>query len=299
MKIDHEFTVSVPVDRAWAVLTDLEAIAPCMPGAQLTGVDGDVYSGKVKIKVGPVVSQYAGNVKFLEKDDAGHRAVIDARGRDSRGGGNASAVVTAQLHPDGDRTRVTVETDLKITGRIAQFGSGMIKEVSNKLLGQFVANLENRLLADGGAAQADATPAEETAAKDGQATDTAVSGTAEKAAQQTAKETGEGAAEAATAAPAEAAKDAAAADAKEKAAEPAAARSEAAGTAASGTAASGTAAKPADAGPARRHPPGRPGRGGRAARRAQPRRHLHLQAARPLAVALVVIIAVIVVLVVS
>src|SRR5690606_16840695 len=107
MKIDHEFTVSVPVDRAWAVLTDLEAIAPCMPGAQLTGVDGDVYSGKVKIKVGPVVSQYAGNVKFLEKDDAGHRAVIDARGRDSRGGGNASAVVTAQLHPDGDRPRVT------------------------------------------------------------------------------------------------------------------------------------------------------------------------------------------------
>src|SRR5690606_820004 len=134
MKIDHEFTVSVPVDRAWAVLTDLEAIAPCMPGAQLTGVDGDVYSGTVKIKVGPVVSQYAGNVKFLEKDDAGHRAVIDARGRDARGGGNASAVVTAQLHPDGDRTRVTVETDLKITGRIAQFGSGMIKEVSNKLL---------------------------------------------------------------------------------------------------------------------------------------------------------------------
>jgi carbon monoxide dehydrogenase subunit G len=305
MKIDHEFTVSVPVDRAWAVLTDLEAIAPCMPGAQLTGVDGDVYSGTVKIKVGPVVSQYAGNVKFLEKDDAGHRAVIDARGRDSRGGGNASAVVTAQLHPDGDRTRVTVETDLKITGRIAQFGSGMIKEVSNKLLGQFVANLENRLLADGGAAQADATPAEETAAKDGQATDTAVSGTAEKAAQQTAKETGEGAAEAATAAPAEAAKDAAAADAKEKAAEPAAARSEAAGTAASGTAASGTAAsgtaaKPADAGT------GASGtRPAAQAEEAEPLDVLSLAGTSiykrlvPLAVALVVIIAVIVVLVVS
>ena len=300
MKIDHEFTVSVPVDRAWAVLTDLEAIAPCMPGAQLTGVDGDVYSGTVKIKVGPVVSQYAGNVKFLEKDDANHRAVIDARGRDSRGGGNASAVVTAQLHPDGDRTRVTVETDLKITGRIAQFGSGMIKEVSNKLLGQFVANLENRLLADGGAAQADATPAEETAAKDGQATDTAVSGTAEKAAQQTAKETGEGAAEAATAAPAEAAKDAAAADAKEKAAEPAAARSEAAGTAASGTAASGTAAKPADAGT------GASGtRPAAQAEEAEPLDVLSLAGTSiykrlvPLAVALVVIIAVIVVLVVS
>ncbi|MEV5410017.1 SRPBCC family protein [Thermopolyspora sp. NPDC052614] len=148
MKIDNEFTVSVPIDRAWAVLTDLEAIAPCMPGAQLTGVDGDVYSGKVKIKVGPVVSQYAGTAKFLEKDDVNHRAVIDAKGRDSRGAGNASAAITAQLHPDGDRTRVTVETDLKITGRIAQFGSGMIKEVSTKLLGQFVASLEEKLLAD-------------------------------------------------------------------------------------------------------------------------------------------------------
>jgi carbon monoxide dehydrogenase subunit G len=156
MKIDHEFTVSVPVDRAWAVLTDLEAIAPCMPGAQLTGVDGDVYSGKVKIKVGPVVSQYAGTAKFLEKDDAAHRAVIDAKGRDSRGAGNASALITAQLHPDGDRTRVTVETELKITGRIAQFGSGMIKEVSTKLLGQFVSSLEEKLLADNAAAPAEA-----------------------------------------------------------------------------------------------------------------------------------------------
>lgn len=162
MKIDHEFTVSVPVDRAWAVLTDLEAIAPCMPGAQLTGVDGDVYSGKVKIKVGPVVSQYAGTAKFLEKDDAAHRAVIDAKGRDSRGAGNASALITAQLHPDGDRTRVTVETELKITGRIAQFGSGMIKEVSTKLLGQFVSSLEEKLLADNAAAPAE-TAADKTA----------------------------------------------------------------------------------------------------------------------------------------
>ena len=151
MKIDHEFTVSVPIDRAWEVLTDLEGIAPCMPGAQLTGVDGDVYSGKVKIKVGPVVSQYAGTATFAEKDDANHRAVIDAKGRDSRGAGNASALITAQLTPDGDRTRVTVDTDLKITGRIAQFGSGMIKEVSTKLLGQFVASLEEKLLADGAA----------------------------------------------------------------------------------------------------------------------------------------------------
>jgi uncharacterized protein len=145
MKIDNEFTVGVPIDQAWTVLTDLEGIAPCMPGAQLTGVDGDVYSGKVKIKVGPVVSEYAGTVRFVEKDDANHRAVIDAKGRDSRGAGNASAVITAQLRADGTRTVVTVDTDLKISGKIAQFGNGMIKEISGKLLGQFVDCLEGKL----------------------------------------------------------------------------------------------------------------------------------------------------------
>ncbi|MFF3442610.1 SRPBCC family protein [Streptosporangium sp. NPDC002721] len=145
MRIDNEFTVGVPIDQAWAVLTDLEGIAPCMPGAQLTGVDGDVYSGKVRIKVGPVVSEYAGTARFVEKDDAEHRAVIDARGRDSRGAGNASALVTARLRADGTRTVVTVDTDLKISGKIAQFGGGMIKEVSGKLLGQFVDCLEGKL----------------------------------------------------------------------------------------------------------------------------------------------------------
>lgn len=145
MKIDNEFTVDVPIDRAWEVLTDLEGIAPCMPGAQLTGVDGDVYSGTVKIKVGPIVSEYAGTARFVEKDDANHRAVIDARGRDSRGAGNATAAITAQLRAEGACTVVTVDTDLKITGKVAQLGSGMIKEVSRKLLGQFVDCLEGRL----------------------------------------------------------------------------------------------------------------------------------------------------------
>lgn len=148
MKIDNEFTVSVPVDRAWEVLTDLEGIAPCLPGAQLTGVDGDVYSGKVRVKVGPVISEYAGTVRFLEKDDARHRAVIDAKGRDSRGAGNASANITAALHPDGAHTVVTVNTDLRISGKIAQLGGGMIKEVSTKLLGQFAASLEAKLAAE-------------------------------------------------------------------------------------------------------------------------------------------------------
>ena len=163
MKITNEFTVNTPIDRAWALLTDLESIAPCLPGAQLTGVDGDVYQGKVKVKVGPVISEFAGTARFAEKDDAGYRGVIDAKGRDARSAGNASALVTAQLLADGDKTRVSVDTDLKISGKLAQFGSGMIKEVSAKLLAQFVTNLEAKLAAEeapaAAATAAGATPA--------------------------------------------------------------------------------------------------------------------------------------------
>jgi uncharacterized protein len=147
MKLDKEFTVGVPIDQAWGVLTDLELIAPCMPGALLTGVEDGVYTGRVKIKVGPVTAEYTGTARFAEKDDAAHRAVIDARGRDSRGQGNATAVISAQLRSEGTNTIVTVNTDLTIAGRIAQFGSGMIKEVSAKLLTQFVECLEAKLSA--------------------------------------------------------------------------------------------------------------------------------------------------------
>jgi carbon monoxide dehydrogenase subunit G len=145
MQIDNEFTVGVPIDRAWAVLTDLEGIAPCMPGAVLTGVQGEVYSGKVKVKVGPISSEYAGTAQFVEKDEVSHRAVIDAKGRDVQGAGNAVATITALLRADGSSTVVSVNTDLKISGKIAQFGSGMIREVSAKLLGQFVDCLEGKL----------------------------------------------------------------------------------------------------------------------------------------------------------
>jgi uncharacterized protein len=160
MRIENEFTVSVPIERAWEVLTDLAGIAPCMPGAQLTGVEGDVYSGKVKVKVGPVTSEYAGTARFVEKDDATYHAIIDAKGRDSRGAGNASAAISAQLRADGPRTVVSVDTDLKISGKIAQFGSGMIKEVSTKLLGQFVECLEQKV---SGPVDADAVADEATA----------------------------------------------------------------------------------------------------------------------------------------
>ncbi|MET7959308.1 SRPBCC family protein [Micromonospora zamorensis] len=163
MKITNEFAVAVPIDEAWAVLTDLEGIAPCLPGAQLTSVDGDVYRGRVKVKVGPVISEFAGTARFVEKDDAAYRGVIDAKGRDARSTGNASALVTAHLRPDGDRTLVSVDTDLKISGKLAQFGSAMIKEVSGKLVAQFVANLEAKLAADHSApavpaARADSEP---------------------------------------------------------------------------------------------------------------------------------------------
>ena len=148
MKITDEFTVSVPVEQAWRVLTDLEGIAPCMPGAQLTGFDGETYQGKVRVKLGPVISDFAGTARFAEKDDQTYRAVIDARGKDSRGAGNASALITAGLRADGDKTVVSIDTDLKISGKVAQFGSGMIKQVSEKLLGQFVDCLEAKLAAN-------------------------------------------------------------------------------------------------------------------------------------------------------
>ncbi|WP_433308545.1 SRPBCC domain-containing protein [Micromonospora sp. CA-269861] len=158
MKITNEFAVTVPIDRAWAVLTDLEGLAPCLPGAQLTGVDGDVYQGRVRVKVGPVVSEFAGTARFVEKDDTAWRGVIDAKGRDARSTGTASALVTAHLRPDGERTVVSVDTDLKISGKLAQFGSGMIKEVSGKLLAQFVANLEAKLAAEPPTPQPNAEP---------------------------------------------------------------------------------------------------------------------------------------------
>jgi uncharacterized protein len=145
MRIANEFTISVPVDDAWDVLTDLTQVVPLMPGAQLIGREGDDYLGKVKVKVGPVTSEFTGKAHFVDLDPEHRRAVIDARGREARGTGNAAAVVTAQVRPDGNRSHVTVDTDLKIVGKLAQFGGGMLQQVSEKLLGQFVESLEAKL----------------------------------------------------------------------------------------------------------------------------------------------------------
>lgn len=154
MKIANEFTVSAPIEDAWNVLTDLEQVIPLMPGAQMTGRDGDDALGKVKVKVGPVTSEFSGKVHFVEQDRQAHRAVIDGKGKEARGTGNAAATVIAQLHDAGDHTRVTVDTDLKVVGKLAQFGSSMLQQVSEKLLGQFVESLEAKLAADSTAAAA-------------------------------------------------------------------------------------------------------------------------------------------------
>ena len=148
MDLTNDFRVGVPVGQAWAVLTDVELIAPCMPGAQLQEVEGDEYRGIVKVKVGPITAQYKGVARFLERDEGAHKAVLRAEGRDTRGQGNANATITATLAADGDGTAVSVHTDLTITGRVAQFGRGVMADVSAKLLGQFVDCLEHKLLVD-------------------------------------------------------------------------------------------------------------------------------------------------------
>ena len=158
MELINEFDVSVPIDTAWAVLTDVERIAPCLPGAQLQEIEGEEYRGIVKVKVGPITAQYKGRATFLEMDRDAHRLVLDAAGRDTRGAGNASAIITAQLEASGSGTHVTVTTDLTVTGKVAQFGRGVLADVSAKILTQFVDNLEQTVLIDVDASAADPAP---------------------------------------------------------------------------------------------------------------------------------------------
>ncbi|MGY1696441.1 MULTISPECIES: SRPBCC family protein [unclassified Geodermatophilus] len=145
MQLENSFTVPVPVDEAWRVLLDIERIAPCMPGAALDSVEGDSFTGRVKVKLGPINLTYQGKASFVEKDEAAHKAVIDGRGKDQRGNGTAAALITAQLKGEGNTTRVDVLTDLNITGRPAQFGRGVMTDVGNKLLGQFADKLAAQL----------------------------------------------------------------------------------------------------------------------------------------------------------
>lgn len=145
MRITNDFAVPAPIDQAWALLTDIPAIAPCLPGASLTSSEDGVHHGRVKVKVGPVTAQYQGTAEFTERDDDAYRATITAKGRDVRGAGHAQATIQAQLTAEGERTRVLIDTDLTISGKVAQFGRGVMDEVSQKLLGQFATCLEGKL----------------------------------------------------------------------------------------------------------------------------------------------------------
>ncbi len=149
MELNDSFEVAHPIAAVWDVLTDVERIAPCLPGAQLTGSDGDSYEGLVKVKVGPITSQYKGKASFTERDDDAHRLLMSASGRDTRGAGNATAEITVSLESVSDAaTTVSVHTDLTITGKVAQFGRGVLADVSRKLMGQFADNLAALVAAD-------------------------------------------------------------------------------------------------------------------------------------------------------
>jgi carbon monoxide dehydrogenase subunit G len=162
MKLENEFTVPAPIEHAWEVLLDVDRVAPCLPGATIEGNEGDEYAGTMKIKIGPITASYKGTVKIEEADEAARRAVMRAQARDSRGQGTAAATITSTMQEVEDGTRVHVETDMRVTGPAAQFGRGVMQEVSAKLMGRF---------ADCLAEQMAGTPAEPAAATDGEAGD--------------------------------------------------------------------------------------------------------------------------------
>lgn len=145
MDLSHEFDVAVPPEHAWGFFTDLSRVIPNLPGAGLEGMDGDVTLGKVKVKVGPVTAQYKGKAWFLEQDAAARRMQVRAEGRDARGQGNAKATITVELSPAEEGTHARVDVDMQITGKIAQIGRGLIADVSERLMGEFVKNLEVEL----------------------------------------------------------------------------------------------------------------------------------------------------------
>ncbi len=150
MDLNNSFEVKAPIDEAWVIVNDVERIAPCLPGAQLQEIEGDEYRGIVKVKVGPITAQYKGAATFVEQDKENYRVVLKGDGRDTRGAGNASALITAQLEPVSDSvTRVDVTTDLTVTGKVAQFGRGVMADISGKLMGQFADNLETLLEEEG------------------------------------------------------------------------------------------------------------------------------------------------------
>ena len=146
MKLENNFTIDAPVEKAWEALNNPETVAPCFPGATLTSYEGDSFTGTVKVKLGPIAMTYKGKGTYVSRDEAAHEVVIDANGRDSRGNGTANATVTASLAAEGaDRTVVSMVTDMTITGKPAQFGRGVIADVADKIIGQFAACVARKL----------------------------------------------------------------------------------------------------------------------------------------------------------
>jgi carbon monoxide dehydrogenase subunit G len=178
-KLVNDFVVNRPIEQTWAVLTDVERIAPCLPGAQLEEIEGDTYRGVVKVKLGAIATAFKGQANFVERDDVNHRAVLHGEGRDTTGKGNADAMITATLSSvSDDQTKCTVETDSRVTGKVAQFGRGIMGDVSKKLMAQFATNLNTMLDAQGGddaAADGDAAAATAATPSDSAAADAAPS----------------------------------------------------------------------------------------------------------------------------
>lgn len=174
MELINEFTVNRPIHEAWAVITDVERIAPCLPGAQLQEIEGDSYRGVVKVKVGPISAALKGEAHFLERDDANYRAVLKGDGRDTKGNGNASAIITASLQQISPTSaKCTVHTKLDMTGKVAQFGRGALADISGKLMQQFSKNLDAMLEKDAAEPAAAAAPAAEAPAAETAASESA------------------------------------------------------------------------------------------------------------------------------
>jgi len=167
MKINNEFTVGAPIQQAWDTMLNLERIAPCLPGAAIQEEkDEGEYDGTMKVKIGPITANYKGTVKFEEVDEENHRAVLQATGRDARGQGTASATIVSTLQEESDGTKVSVETDMKLTGRAAQFGRGIAQDVATKMLDQFASCLEEEISGGPEEGAAAAAPAEPTGEED-------------------------------------------------------------------------------------------------------------------------------------
>src|SRR5262249_28154648 len=166
MDLEHSFTIPVPPEQAWQVLLDVEQIAPCMPGATVESVDGDVVTGRIKVKVGPVTMTYAGTGRFVERDEQARTVMLEASGKETRGAGTASATIRSGLHDEGGQTKVGVHTTMTVPGRPAQFGRGVMAEGGGGIIEKFAANLAAQL-AGGGSPAAASPPAAAGAAPGG------------------------------------------------------------------------------------------------------------------------------------